>query len=109
MNALPKSTADAVRTTLNALLASLVPQDQIENATNAFLANVCGKSKTDREPDRLLSAREAATMLHRSTKTVRELAKRGKIRRIFCGANCERSSGYSQKSVEAFLSGKEAV
>lgn len=103
---IPQATASAFGTTATALFVPLgFGQDAIDEAVQSFLTKLSGKAKPDREPDRMLTAKEAATMIHRSTKTIRELAKRGKIRRIFCGADRERASGYSQKSIEAFLGG----
>ena len=108
---LPKATVDAISATLSALLVPFaIPQEDISAGVKALLARIGGKNEPEREPlDRVITAKEAGELLHRSTKTVRELAKRGKIRAVKCGANELRASGYSLRSIRAFLAGKEAA
>lgn len=57
--------------------------------------------------DRLLTAGEVAALLNRTTKTVRLLAKSGKIRAIHTGTG-SRAAGYSAASVRALLAGRSA-
>ena len=112
MNTIPRTTRDALVTTASALLTPLgIPQATIDGALAALFDELAGRgtrSITEAAPlDRVLTATQTAALLARSKKTVTELAKRGKIRRVCCGANGQRASGYSEASVRAFLAGKE--
>lgn len=114
MNEIPKTTRDALATTATALLAPLgFPKATIDGALTALLSELSGtgmRSITSQTPcDRVLTAAQVAALLARSKKTVCELAKRGKIRRVCLGAGGIRTSGYSEASVRAFLSGKDAA
>ena len=105
---LPKATRDALLVTATAMLAPFRPQGDIDRAVDALLAALDGEAVTasTRQPsDRVLSAKEVAALLHRSTKTVRTLARRGLIRRVHMGAG-QRAGGYSLQSINAFLNGK---
>lgn len=107
---LPKATVAAISTVLTSMLAPLaISQGDIDNGIKALIDTVNGKNATNREaPDKLLTTKEVAERLHRSTKTVRQIAARGQLRRIYCGANGQRASGYSEKSVRDFIGGTEA-
>lgn len=108
---LPKATVAAISTVLTSMLAPLaISQGDIDNGIKALIDTVNGKDATNREPpDKLLTTKEVAERLHRSTKTVQQLAARGQLRRIYCGAAGARASGYSEASVAAFLSGRKEV
>lgn len=114
MAQLPKSITAAVSVSVSAICAPLgLPQATIDGALAALFDELAGRgtrSITEAAPlDRVLTATQTAALLARSKKTVTELAKRGKIRRVCCGANGQRASGYSEASVRAFLAGKECA
>ena len=114
---IPKSITTAVAVSVSAIVAPLgLPKSTIDGALAAMFDELNGKgtrSITDAQPlDRVLSPAQTAALIGRSTKTVRELCKRGKIRAVKCGANGQRASGYSEKSVRNFIEGtaeKEVV
>lgn len=111
MTKVPKSTADALITTANALLIPLgIPQEDVEAGVQDLLDRACGrglKSVTDKRPlDRMLTMKDAAELLHRSTKTVHSLITKGKLKAVYCGAG-QRASGVTESSVRDFLAGKE--
>ena len=114
MATLPKSTISTISLSVNAMLTPFaIPQATIDGALAALFDELAGRgtrSITEAAPlDRVLTATQTAALLARSKKTVTELAKRGKIRRVCCGANGQRASGYSEASVRAFLAGKECA
>ncbi|MCR5413882.1 MAG: helix-turn-helix domain-containing protein [Kiritimatiellae bacterium] len=80
-----------------------------EAAIVAALDILDGKMPTETKSglDRLLTAKEVAALLNRTTKTIRELAKAGKIRAVYTGMG-ERAAGYSAASVRALLAGRSA-
>ena len=113
MNTIPRTTRDAIVTTASALLTPLgIPQATIDGALAALFDELAGRgtrSITEAAPlDRVLTPAQVAALLGRSTKTVRELCKRGKIRRVCCGAGGQRTSGYSEASIRDFIEGKAA-
>ena len=113
MAQLPKTITAAVSVSVSAICAPLgLPQATIDGALAALFDELAGRgtrSITEAAPlDRVLTPAQTAALLGRSTKTVRELCKRGKIRRVCCGANGQRASGYSESSVRDFIEGKAA-
>lgn len=113
MSTIPKATVAAITATLSALLAPLpIPPDDIQAGVQALLDRVCGKglkSITDQRPiDRMLTMKDAAELLHRSTKTVHSLITKGKLKAVYCGAG-QRASGVTESSIRDFLAGKEAA
>lgn len=111
MAQVPKNITAALTLSVNAMLTPLaIPQATIDGALAAMFDELNGKgtrSITDAQPlDRVLTPAQTAALLGRSTKTVRELCKRGRIRAVKCGANGQRASGYSEKSVRDFIEGK---
>ncbi len=105
---IPKSTAAAVSLSVSAMLAPLaIPQATIDEGIKALLDRVSGKGVaglTDKRPlDRMLTMKEAAELLHRSTKTVRSLVLQGKLKAVHCGADARRASGVTESSVRRFL------
>lgn len=112
MATLPKTTISAITVAVSAMLTPLaVAQEDIHAGVQALLDRVCGKglkSVTDRRPlDRMLTMKETAELLHRSTKTVRSLVSKGKLKAIYCGDG-QRASGISAASVRAFIEGRAA-
>ena len=112
MGKIPTSTTMALTTSIKALLASMpIPQDKIDAALTAFFDTLNGKdihSITNSNPlGRVLTPKQTATLLHRSERTVRDMADRGLLRRVYCGAKGKRCAGYAEESVRAFLTGKE--
>lgn len=110
---IPHGTEQAISVSVCAMLAPLaIPQTNINCALSVFFDELNGKgtrSITEQRPiDRVLTPKQTAEILHRSTKTVCDLAKRGKIRRVCIGADAKRCAGYSEQSVRDFLAGKEA-
>ena len=104
---LPKATRDALLVTATAMLAPFRPQGDIDRAVDALISALenDGTAASQQPQDRLLSAREVGALLGRSTKTVRGMARRGLIRRVFIGARGARGGGYSAQSVNAFIAG----
>lgn len=114
MATLPKTTISAITVAVGAMLTPLaVSQEDIQAGVQALLDRVCGrglKSLTDKRPlDRMLTMKEAAELLHRSTKTVRALIAAGKLKAVYCGADEARASGVTESSVRAFLEGRKAA
>lgn len=112
MTKIPKSTSDAIITTATALLVPLgIPQAEVEAGVQSLLDRVCGRSTrnfTDKRPiDRMLTMKDAAELLHRSTKTIRSLVAKGKLKAVYCGDG-QRASGVTESSVRRFL-GEEAA
>ena len=107
---IPKTTASALSVTMSALLAPLaIPQDTVEKALDALIAELSGtgtRTITNSTPlDRVLTVKQTAELLGRSTKTVRNMARRGLIRAVHMGKARERAGGYAESSVRAFLAG----
>jgi len=114
MGKIPKTTVMAISASAKAMLSTAqIPQEKIDVALAAFFDNLTGKgvhSITNTSPlDRVLTPKQTSALLHRSATTVRDMASRGLLRRVFCGAKCKRCAGYTENSIRAFLAGKEVA
>jgi len=109
---MPKTTRDAIGTTLNAMLVPFdIPQGRIDAGLSALFDELDHgtRAATNAAPvGRVVTIKEACALLARSQKTVNELAKRGKIRAVYTGPNSQRACGYTAASINAFLEGKAA-
>lgn len=90
------------------LVPVAIPQATINGALETFFGELNGKgikSITDDRPlDRVLTPAQTAALLGRTTKTVRELARRGRIKAVMFGDG-SRVTGYSEQSVRDFING----
>lgn len=110
MAQLPKNITAALTLSVNAMLTPLaIPQATIDGALAAMFDELNGKgtrSITDARPlDRALTPAQTGDIIGRTTKTVRELVKRGRLRGIYGGADGKRLTGISEQSVRDFISG----
>lgn len=111
MTNIPATTVSALTSTAFAMLVPLgIPQEEVQAGVQALFNRVSKNNEIVREAvDRMLTMKEAAQRLNRSTKTIHSLVMRGKLKAIHCGAGAKRASGISEKSIAAFLSGKEVA
>lgn len=111
MTNIPATTETALNSTAFAMLVPLgIPQEEVQAGVQALINRISKKCGIEHEAfDRMLSMKEAAQRLNRSTKTIHSLVVRGKLKAVHCGAGAKRASGISERSIAAFLSGKEVA
>jgi len=101
---------DTTKTAIKAMCAadpSITPA--MLNHALQILDGKTATALTNPEPmDRILTRRQVAEIMHKDVRTVSVYARKGKIKKICCGENGERASGYSEQSVRELMSGKAA-
>lgn len=110
---IPKSITTAVGVSVSAIVAPLgLPKSTVDGALAALFDELTGagtRSLTNAEPlDRALTPAQTAAILAKSTKTIRNLCKCGRLRGIHGGADGKRLTGISEASVRAFIEGRAA-